>query len=213
MLCWGANGNGQLGDGSSVKRRASPAQVAGLAEGVVAVSAGELHTCALTDSGGVKCWGENGSGQLGDGTTTDRTAPVDATGLGGGAVAVSAGTIHTCALTASGGVKCWGRMLLGPLSVQERALGTGMARDIKTAEFVDGLTTGVIARLLWHAAHLRAHSLGRRKVLGLQQRGAAGRRDQDRQWHTGRSLRSQRGSAVNLGRAGSTLASLRPTPP
>ncbi len=145
VLCWGANGNGQLGDGSSVRRRTSPVRVAGLAEGVVAVSAGELHTCALTDSGGVKCWGENGNGQLGDGTTTDRIAPVDVAGLGEGAVAISTGTIHTCALTASGGVKCWGRMLLGPLSVQERALGTGMARDIRTADYVDGLTSGVIA--------------------------------------------------------------------
>ena len=144
-MCWGANGNGQLGDGTSVKRRTSPVNVAGLAEGVVAVSAGELHTCALTVSGGVKCWGENGNGQLGDGTTTDRSTPVDAVGLTEGVVAISTGTIHTCALTASGGVKCWGRMLLGALSVQERALGTGMARDIKTAEFVDGLTTGVIA--------------------------------------------------------------------
>lgn len=145
VLCWGANGNGQLGDGTPVKRRTSPVKVAGLAEGVVAVSGGELHTCALTGSGGVKCWGENGNGQLGDGTTTDRSTPVDAVGLNEGVVAISTGTIHTCALTTSGGVKCWGRMLLGPLSVQERALGTGMARDIKTAEQVEDLATGVIA--------------------------------------------------------------------
>ncbi len=144
VKCWGANGNGQLGDGTATDRN-TPVDAAGLTGGVTAITTGELHTCALTTSGGVKCWGENGNGQLGDGTTTDRNTPVDAAGLTGGVVAISAGTIHTCALTTSGGVKCWGRMLTGPLSVQEQALGTGMARDLRSAKDIEGLTTGVRA--------------------------------------------------------------------
>lgn len=108
VKCWGDNTTGELGDGTLTPRTA-PVDVSGLTSGVVTVSAGSsLQTCAVTALGGVKCWGGNSFGQLGDGTATVRLIPVDVSGLIGGAASVSAGDAHTCALTAAGGVKCWG---------------------------------------------------------------------------------------------------------
>lgn len=79
----------------------------------VAVTAGFAHTCALLADGAVKCWGANEHGQLGDGTTQDRHAPVDAA-LPGPASAVGAGYVHTCAAV-SGNVYCWGDNTVGEL--------------------------------------------------------------------------------------------------
>lgn len=74
---------------------------------VVGISAGEAHACAVSRSGRVACWGHNVSGQLGDGTRTQRLQPVTVQGLAD-AVAVAAGDAHTCALRSNGSVVCWG---------------------------------------------------------------------------------------------------------
>jgi alpha-tubulin suppressor-like RCC1 family protein len=80
VKCWGTNFSGQLGDRTNVNRSA-PIDVFGLTSGVIAIAAGSAHTCALPARGAMRCWGTNFSGQLGDGTNVNRSAPVDVSGL------------------------------------------------------------------------------------------------------------------------------------
>ena len=93
MLCWGYNGFGQLGDNSGEDKR-RPAGVIGLSSGVTGIAAGMRHTCALTAGGGVKCWGHNEWGELGNNSTTDSPLLADVSNLSSGAAAIAAGDYH-----------------------------------------------------------------------------------------------------------------------
>ncbi len=135
VWCWGRNAEGQLGDGTTT-RRLVPVQVPGLTSGVVAIDAGRSHTCAVTTGGTLWCWGDNVSGQLGDGTTTQRLAPVQVSGLGSGVQAVSASGATTCALTSDGAARCWGWNTHGQL-------GDGTTTPRLTPVQVSGLASGV----------------------------------------------------------------------
>ena len=90
--------------------------------GIRQIAAGAEFTCALLDPdgdtiGGLKCWGANSWGMLGDGTISVSFEPVDVIGLSSGVVAVAAGRQHTCAVLVTGGVKCWGNNNSGQLGV------------------------------------------------------------------------------------------------
>jgi alpha-tubulin suppressor-like RCC1 family protein len=136
--CWGYNGHGQIGDGTGTSTRLTPVGVKNLASGVAAIAAGSSHTCALTKAGGVKCWGGNYYGQIGDGTKKTRLTPVDVVGLTSGVAAIAAGSSHTCALTKAGGVKCWGRNPFGQI-------GDGTTTDRRGPVDVKHLASGVAA--------------------------------------------------------------------
>ncbi|MFH1998010.1 MAG: hypothetical protein ABII94_04995 [Patescibacteria group bacterium] len=81
MVCWGYNSSGQLGDGST-SNKPTPVQVSNLGSGTVKeITAGDYHTCALKTNGSMVCWGYNYHSQLGDGSTSDKTTPVQVFGL------------------------------------------------------------------------------------------------------------------------------------
>lgn len=108
-MCWGDDQAGQLGDNSALADQNVPVGVNGLSADVAEIDSGYLHTCAVTTSGEILCWGDNEFGQLGDGTApTDNHTPVAVSGLAGTANTASAGVYHSCALIDNGLVQCWG---------------------------------------------------------------------------------------------------------
>jgi alpha-tubulin suppressor-like RCC1 family protein len=102
----------------------------------VVIEARSAHTCVVTAPGGVRCWGNNQFGYLGDGTTTTRDIPTSVVGLDSGVVDVAVGDEHACALTDEGIVKCWGRNTYGEV-------GDGTTRMRLTPVRVVGLPRGV----------------------------------------------------------------------
>jgi alpha-tubulin suppressor-like RCC1 family protein len=106
VYCWGGNGDGQLGDGTTTTRLI-PTAVAGGRQFRI-VSAGGDHTCGVTTSNETFCWGSNRFGQIGDSSTAIlRRRP---TRIAGGHLfrQVSAGWEHTCAVTLADRAYCWG---------------------------------------------------------------------------------------------------------
>ena len=168
LECWGSNAKGQLGDGTNADSF-SPVAVFGLAEGVKAVAAGTRHTCVLMGTGGVKCWGENASGGLGDGTNINRNVPVEVPGLEAGVKALDAGAGHTCALMSDGSVKCWGWNPCRPDREwnQDRQPAPGRCHRAARSCARD---------LGRRSAHLRAARGRIGHVLGRERERAAGRR-------------------------------------
>src|SRR5208283_285733 len=114
--CWGNNLLGQLGNAAtSAPQVTTPVMVTGYllpVRGAVQVTVGDVHTCALLSDATVECWGYNGRGQLGNGTTTASSIPVAVSGLSG-VTGITAGTEYTCALLSNGTGECWGDNVCG----------------------------------------------------------------------------------------------------
>jgi alpha-tubulin suppressor-like RCC1 family protein len=175
VVCWGSNEYGQLGDGTTTDR-STPLGVSGLSAGVAQLSSGADSGCVVTTGGAAKCWGDNLYGQLGDGTTTSRSTPVNVSGLSSGVAQISVGTNHTCALTTGGGVKCWGFNRTGEL-------GNGTTTNSSTPVNVSGLASGV-AQISVGGDHTCAvTTVGGAKCWGVQLLRSAGERNVDGPFH------------------------------
>jgi len=147
VWAWGANGFGQLGDGTVRDFCWNPVQAQGLTD-VVAIAGGWFHTLALRRDGTVWAWGSNKYGQLGDGTTTDRLTPVQVQGMAD-VVAIAGGVAHTIALRRDGTVWAWGWNKY----VQ---LGDGTTTDRLTPVQVQGMAdVDAIAGGYYHTIALR----------------------------------------------------------
>ena len=136
IKCWGRDNYGQLGNDTALTNRPTPVDVQGLTSGVVRIAAGYEYTCAVTTSGDAKCWGFNADGQVGDGSTSNRALPVSVGGLPVGVKHISAGQVHTCAITTTGSAVCWGNNGYGQL-------GNNSTANSSVPVTVSGLTTGV----------------------------------------------------------------------
>ena len=131
VWCWGVNSSGQLGDGTTTDSPV-PVQVSGHATDWAAVTANWAHTCAIKTGHTMWCWGDNGFGQLGDGTTTNSPVPVQVSGHTPDWATVSDGLGHTCAEKTEGTVWCWGWNIDGQL-------GDGTTTDSPVPVQVSGM--------------------------------------------------------------------------
>jgi len=112
-FCWGDDSGGQLGDSTTSSARHLPVPVSG-GLSFVSISAGNSHACGVTKQGDAYCWGRNGSGQLGDGTTSDHSTPVKVKAPTRFA-SITTGGVHTCAISTEADAYCWGKNSFGQL--------------------------------------------------------------------------------------------------
>ncbi|WP_217914233.1 DUF11 domain-containing protein [Miltoncostaea marina] len=144
--CWGFGGDGRLGYGgrADIPSAASAGPIAlGPGRTAVGISAGEAHSCAILDTGAVRCWGFGGNGRLGYGSTdaiadeageTPASAGPVALGAGRVAHAISLGFSHTCALLDDGTLRCWGFGGSGRLGYgNETSVGDSPSRGVAAA--------------------------------------------------------------------------------
>ncbi|MCC7386067.1 MAG: hypothetical protein IT384_29735 [Deltaproteobacteria bacterium] len=175
VKCWGANPYGELGTGDTTGRGWTAGQMGdslprvslGTGRTAVQVAAGDEHTCALLDDGSIKCWGRSQYGQLGLGTYStigdsasemgDALPRVDL-GTDQHAVAVAAGSRHTCAILVGGAVKCWGNGTSGQLGYEDTRLRGGIAADmgdnLPAVNLGTGRTAIAIAAAEWNTCAL-----------------------------------------------------------
>lgn len=144
VRCWGANGDGRLGDGSLESRQHAASAAVG---SVVDLALGYRHSCALQSSGKVSCWGDDAGGALGRGDPDDASAEARVgvqrvSGLDD-AIDLASGDAFSCAASKSGAVTCWGRNDRGQLGDGSKEASRPFPGAIPDLEDGIAVTTGL----------------------------------------------------------------------
>ena len=153
VRCWGFGGQGRLGYANIdwIGDNETPVTAGDVDVGgtVAKIDGGEAHTCAVLDTGAVRCWGNGnfsnlgyGIGHIGDDETPASAGDVD---VGGTVVQIAAGTFHTCALLDTGTVRCWGNGGLGRLGYGNTAIIGDNETPASAGDVVVGGTVTQIA--------------------------------------------------------------------
>jgi alpha-tubulin suppressor-like RCC1 family protein len=193
VKCWGTSGVGELGLGDTVQRGDGPGEMGsnlpfvnlGTGRTAAAITAGVHHTCALLDNGQVKCWGWSVDGELGLGDTSARgdgpgemgdSLPAVSLGTGRTAVAISAGSWHTCARLDNGQSKCWGANADGQLGLGDTANRGDNPGEMGDSLPAVALGTGRTATAIWAGGRHTCALLdnGQLKCWGSNQFGQCG---------------------------------------
>jgi len=151
--CWGVNSEGELGNGSTTNSSTPAAVSGGLTFAAVHAGPGSAHSCGVTTASAAYCWGYNGYGQLGNGSTSNSTVPVAVAG-GLAFAVVSGGFGHSCGVTGAGAAYCWGWNFAGQL-------GNGSTTNSSTPVAVTGgLTFLSVSAGEYHSCGLTAAGAG-----------------------------------------------------
>jgi hypothetical protein len=156
VRCWGNGSYGELGNGSSdaIGDDELPSAAGYAINGnAVQIAAGDAHTCALLDTGNVRCWGFGAYGQLGFGNGSIVYSPTTDVNTGGRVLQVAAGALHTCVLLSTGDVKCWGYNAFGQLGYGST---TGLMSPPAAAVNLGGSSAFQIATGAYHTCALLA---------------------------------------------------------
>jgi alpha-tubulin suppressor-like RCC1 family protein len=125
MQCFGGNTYGQLGADPATTSSSVTPTIVSLGASAVAVAAGTEVSCVVEASGGLECLGADSSGQLASGTIQSHRFTAGAvTGISGTVVDVAVGDVHSCAVLATGAVRCWGANTSGQLGDGSRLVRT-----------------------------------------------------------------------------------------
>ncbi len=128
VTCWGPNFGPPPGE--TLPDRFVPVDLSRLSDTVIAIAPGESHACVLTNRGVVACWGDNSYGQLGHFRTPSEAVPVEVQGFADGVAGIAVGGMHTCALLAGNGVRCWGFNNQGQLGSVMRCSSSSVPVDV-----------------------------------------------------------------------------------